>query len=125
MRTNTLLTLIVVTLLQHSCGACGEDKLTEASSSNNKYVATAFRRGCGATSGFVYHVNIRSSTASFSSDSRGIIEEGQVFLTREGKISIQWKDGTTLQINCDGCPKDRKAKMETSWNGINISYDLH
>jgi hypothetical protein len=124
MRSSVLLFFIAVTVFQHGCGACAEDQLMEASSPAKKYAAVAFRRGCGATSGFFYHVNIRPSTAIFSSDARGIIEEGQVFLTREGKISIQWKDNAMLQITCDGCPKDPKPKMETSWSGINISYDL-
>ena len=116
--------LSMVALLLGGCGVCGEDRLAETSSPGNKYVATVFRRGCGATSGFLYHVNIRSSSGSFTADHRGAIEDGQIFLTREGKLNVSWKDDMTLQVSCTGCPKDRKPTMETSWNDVSISYEL-
>ena len=117
--------LSVAALIQSGCGMCGEDKLAEISSPGNHYVATVFRRGCGATSGFLFHVNIRSSASSFSSDHRGVIEQGQVFLTREGKIAITWKDEKTLLIDCEGCPTDRKPTMQSAWSDVRISYQLH
>lgn len=123
MRIKASLVLFAILLLS-GCGACGEDKLTETSSPGNKYVATVFRRGCGATTGFIYHVNIRTANGSFTSDYRGTIEEGQVFLTPEGKINISWKDDKTLHISCNGCPKDRKPRMESSWKDVSVSYDL-
>lgn len=124
MRTSALLIVMVSAFLNGGCGACGEDKLTEVSSPGNKYVAVTFRRNCGATTGFLYHVNIRRSTSSFSSDMRGVIEDGQVFLTREGKVTIAWKDDKTLHIICDGCQKDRQPTMEPAWRDVSISYDL-
>ena len=123
MRTATII-LSVATLVLSGCGMCGEDKLAEVSSPGTNYVATVFRRGCGATSGFLFHVNLRTSADSFSPDTKGIIEDGQIFLTREGKISVRWKDSKTLQVTCDGCPKDHSPIMENSWNDISISYDL-
>jgi hypothetical protein len=117
--------LLLAALLFDGCGACGEDKLDETTSPGNRYVATVFRRGCGATTGFLYHVNIRHSNGSFSADSRGAIEDGQIFLTREGKISVSWKDDKSLQVTCDGCPKDREPTIETSWNDVSILYELH
>jgi hypothetical protein len=116
--------LILATFIFGGCDMCGEDKLAETNSPSNKYVATVFRRGCGATSGFLYHVNLRSSTSSFSGQ-KGAIKAGQIFLTREGKISVSWRDDTTLHVTCEGCPKDRKPEMETAWNDVTISYDLH
>jgi hypothetical protein len=90
--------LLLAALLLDGCGACGEDKLAETGSPGNRYVATTFRRGCGATTGFLYHVNIRIVT---------------------------WKDDKTLHVSCDGCPKDRKPTMESSWKDVSISYELH
>ena len=117
--------LIFAALMLSGCGACGEDKLAETSSPGSKYVATVFRRGCGATTGFLYHVNIRNSTSLFSADHRGVIEDGQIFLTHEGKLNVAWKDDKTLQVSCNGCPKDLRTTMENSWNDVSISYDLH
>jgi hypothetical protein len=57
--------LLLAALLLDGCGACGEDKLAETGSPGNRYVATIFRRGCGATTGFLYHVNIRIANGSF------------------------------------------------------------
>jgi hypothetical protein len=116
--------LLVAVLLLGSCGGCGEEKLADTSSPGNKYVATVFRRGCGATTGFLFHVNIRNFNGAFSADHRGVIEDGQIFLTREGKINISWKGDKTLQVICTGCPKDREPIMTSSWNDVSISYEL-
>jgi hypothetical protein len=118
----TLLLLLVLTV--EGCNVCGEERLTEATSPNNKYVATVFRRSCGATAGFLYHVNIRTFSTSFVSDYRGVNEDGQVFLTHEGRISISWKDDKTLQVSCDSCQKDPKPKIENSLGDVSISYEL-
>lgn len=114
----------VVPLMLTGCVVCGEDKLSETSSPGNKYVATVFRRGCGATSGFLYHVNLRRADNSFSSDYRGVIEEGEIFLTREGRINISWTDDKNLRLTCEGCPKNPKPSMASSWNDVSVSYDL-
>ena len=119
-----MILLLAVLLFNAACGACGENKLAEGTSPGNRYVATVFRRGCGATTGFLYHVNIRNSKDSFSSDHKGAIENGQIFLTREGKISLSWKDDKTLQVSCNGCPTDRKTITQSSWNDVTISYEL-
>jgi hypothetical protein len=119
----TILFLLALTVT--GCNVCGEDSLVEVASPSNKYVATVYRRSCGATSGFLYHVNVRSSSRSFASDYRGVIEDGQIFLTREGKISISWRNDQTLEVDCNGCPKDGKPTMENTWNDVSISYELH
>ncbi len=124
MLTKTVI-LILAILVMVGCNVCGEDKLTEATSPNKLYEASVFRRGCGASSGFLYHVNLRATASSYSTDYRGVNEDGQVFLTREGKITLVWKDEKTLLIECDGCPRDRNLLTEPSWKGVNISYQLH
>ena len=123
MRAYLTIVLLAASVFQ-GCGACGEDKLSEVISPNGAYVSTVFRRSCGATTGFLYHVNLRTSKDSFSADTRGVIESGQIFLTREGKITLTWRDDKTLQVSCDTCPKDRKPAMANSWNEVSISYEL-
>jgi len=117
--------MLFALLTMVGCNVCAEDKLAESTSPSARYVATLFRRGCGAASGFLYHVNLRESAGSFSSDYRGVNEDGQVFLTREGKITLRWTNEKTLLIDCDGCPKDRKLLTESAWKDVSITYQSH
>ena len=120
----TILLLGATTLIA-ACGVCEEKPLSEISSPNGDYVAAVYRRNCGATSRLLYHVNIRKRWSWFSSDDRGVIEDGQVFLTDVGRVNIVWKDNKTLLVDCDGCPTDSQPVMESSWKEVNISYQLH
>ena len=123
---NRIVTVIFLfAFVSAGCGVCSEDKLAETPSPSAKYVGVVYRRGCGATSGFLYHVNLRTSDDSFSADMRGVIEDGQVFLTREGKVTINWKDENSLEIVCNGCPTDREPTMLSSWKDVMVSYQLH
>ena len=117
--------ILVLAALMAACDMdmCGEDKLREATSPNKKHVATLFRRGCGATTGFSYHVNILNSSGV--SSSRGINEDGQVFLTSEGLINVSWKDDKTLVIDCAGCPTGyNRDNRLTKWEDINVEYQF-
>jgi hypothetical protein len=116
--------LVLVTLMA-ACDMemCGEDKLREASSPNNKYVATVFVRSCGATEGFLYHVNILRSPAA--SSSRGTNEEGEVLSTSEGRLNVSWRDEKTLIIDCEGCPANKNSEKKLNkWLEINIEYQF-
>ena len=117
--------LISAMLAMSGCNVCEEEELGQAISPDTKYVATVFRRGCGAASGLLYHVNLRESPGAFSADYRGVNEDGQVFLTREGRITLSWKDNKSLSVDCDGCQKDRRPLTQTSWKDVSISYQLH
>jgi hypothetical protein len=116
--------LLLTALAFVSCAVCEEKTLEVVTSPNGDYVAHIYRRNCGATSGFVYHVNIRKKGSWFSSDHRGVIEEGQVFLSDVGKINISWKDNKTMLIQCDACARERWPITKDSWNDVTISYQL-
>ena len=126
MRKSALAILVLAAMnIIAACGVCEEKSLSEISSPNGDYVAAVYRRNCGATSRLLYHLNIRKKSNGFSSDHRGVIEEGQVFLTDTGKVTMIWKDNNTLLVDCESCSADRRPVMESSWNGVNISYQLH
>ena len=108
-----------------ACAVCGETSLSEVTSPDGDYVATVFRRNCGATSALLYHVNIRKRSSSNSADHRGVIEQGQVFLTDAGKVTVFWKAKKNLVVDCEGCPLERKPIMNNGWEDINIVFQLH
>lgn len=79
----------------------------------------------GAMGGILYHVNIRHSQENFSSDSRGVNEDGQIFLTKVGLINVRWKDDKTLVIDCEGCPtKIYPDNQRDKWQDISIEYQF-
>lgn len=125
-QTSTIKIVIVAAMIgMAACSVCEEKTLSASNSPGGDYVATIYARNCGATAGLLYHVNIRKGWSWFSSDHRGAIEDGQVFLTDAGRISIVWKDNKTLMVECEGCPTNRRPVMESSWKDVKISYQLH
>ena len=108
-----------------ACAVCDETLLSEVTSPDGDYIATVFRRNCGATSALIYHVNIRKRSSSNSADHRGVMEQGQVFLTDAGKVTVLWKARKTLVVDCEGCPLERKPIMNNGWDDINIVFQLH
>lgn len=118
--------VMMAALFAVSCGGggvCSEEQLREARSASGKYVAAVFRGGCGAMGGTVYHVNIRRSQESFSSDFRGMTEDSQVFLTKEGLISVSWKGDETLVVDCEGCStKIHPDNKLDRWQDVSIEY---
>jgi len=118
--------LVLLGLLSFSsCAVCDESSLSEVNSPDANYVATVFRRNCGATSALLYHVNVRKRGSSNPADHRGVIERGQVFLTDAGKVNIFWKDNRTLVVDCESCPPERKPIMNNAWEDVNIVFQLH
>jgi hypothetical protein len=102
---------------------CGEKSKVEVISPGEKYLAVVFERNCGATTGFVSHVNMRAHSDSFSVNPTGTITGGQVFII-EGRpvIELVWKDETHLEIMCSECTAESTHKKEMSWNAVTISY---
>lgn len=122
--------MILITMLTlNACmgvGVCSEKQIGEATSPDGRFIAVLFLRNCGATTPFMQHVNLREkkhSRGEFSPDSRGAIEDGQVFLTSAGALSIAWEDAKTLVVKCKNCPHNccDKAWVK-SWNDIKVSY---
>lgn len=116
------------TLTPWSVGMCGEESVVEAYSPDGSYLARVYVRNCGATTGYLTHVNLRPKWSYFNNTWVGTIVQDQVFDNAcLSKINLLWKDNSNLEIQYDACPltKDRKdhafMKSET-WRGINITY---
>ena len=118
----------VITLTPWSIGICGENDLGGIYSPDDKFFAKAFVRGCGATTGFLTHVNLRSRWRWFNPNWVGAIEDGQVFANScWSKVNLVWKDNSNLEIQYWRCDLpnrngDPAWMKESSWKGINISY---
>jgi hypothetical protein len=111
-----------------SCGMCGEEQITEAYSPNKSYLARAYVRNCGATTGFVTHGNLRSRWSWFGTSWKGTVTDGEVFdIACWSKINFVWKDETSLEIQYEKCAsregeKDPAWMKEGSWNEVKITY---
>jgi hypothetical protein len=120
-----LIASIILTTV--SCGigkVCSEEKLTELKSPDGNHIAVLFLRGCGATTSFMQHVNLRRSSVNrFYTDYKGTITDGEVFLTSRGALSITWEDAKTLVVKCKNCPPNCCDKgWVRSWKDIRILY---
>lgn len=106
-----------------SCGLiCSEQKVTEVSSSDGRYVAALFERDCGATNRFVYHVNLREERSWFWRNIKGAIVEGEVFVSGHREVSLRWVGERELLIQCDSCPPDERVFLKNSWEGVRILF---
>ena len=118
---------LVVTLLPWSVGLCGEENKGEAYSPNGKYLARIYERNCGATTGFLTHVNLRSGRDYFNTVWAGTITQGQVFsIGCNTEVNLVWSSDSHLEIQYHSCARpDESHKVfskNEAWNNITISY---
>lgn len=104
--------------------SCGESSKRQVASSSGEYVATLFERNCGATTGYVTHVNLRLASDTYRPDEHGSITDGQV-LGAKGTPSIEmhWTDGTELILKIS--PEDRGSVISTqeTWKKAHIKIE--
>ncbi len=120
-----LFLLIVIAFTNFSCTLlkeCSEENIANITSPDGKYVAALFIRNCGATTPFVYHVNLRASSEKFTANLSGTIYDGEVFDINNRKVNLVWKDAQTLFIECKDCPANEPIILENSWKDINIFF---
>lgn len=120
-----LLLLIVIVLNTFSCELfreCSEENLTNISSPDGKYVAALFSRNCGATTGYLFHVNLRESSEEFSVSLNGAMYEKEVFAIDDYKVNLIWKDNKTLLVECKVCPANQPVRIKKNWKDINVLY---
>ncbi|MEJ7862542.1 MAG: hypothetical protein WKF90_13010 [Pyrinomonadaceae bacterium] len=125
MNIKKLFLLVVILPIISSCDflkECSDEHLEKIASPDGKYVAAQFRRGCGATTPFVYHINLRESSKEFSYNLNGAMYEGEVFDINNQKVNLIWKDDKTLRIECESCPVSQATNLENTWKDIQILY---
>jgi hypothetical protein len=118
---------MLATLLPWSCGLCVEENKAEAYSPNGKYLARVYERNCGATTGFLTHVNLRSKWGYFNTVWAGTITQGQVFsISCNPEVKLVWRNDSNLEIQYNPCArpdKNHKVLMKNeAWNNITINY---
>lgn len=102
---------------------CGEVARTEVESPGGKYIATLFERNCGATTGFVTHVNLRLRSDVFHSDGNGTIKDGEIFVVRgQPAVTLTWSDQARLTVECTRCLSESIFKQEKQWKDVAITY---
>lgn len=125
MKRTILLAIAMLTIAACGTDTCNEKKIAELKSPDGHYIAVLFLRNCGATTPFMQHINLSSaSSEQFSENNIGAIEEGQVFLTSTGALSMTWENQKKLVVKCDGCPANCCDKSWVkSWKEIEILYN--
>ena len=118
--------LFLIILGTSSCSffrECSDQSLADVKSPDGRYVATLFARNCGATTSYLFHVNLRTDSKEFTPDFSGNIKEGEVFGIDSYRVLPVWKNATTLVIKCPDCPADQAVNWERSWKDITILYE--
>jgi hypothetical protein len=77
---------------------CGEESLERVDGSD--YVAELYQRNCGATTRYVYHVNVHKKGESLKAGlfSYGTITSGEVFTSERPPVEITWVGPKLLRI---------------------------
>ena len=79
--------------------SCDEANEAQVLSPDRRYIATVFVRSCGATTGYVTHVNLRKTTDVFLADRSGVITAGQVVSTDGVALAtLKWLKDTELEV---------------------------
>jgi hypothetical protein len=117
-----------VTLTPWSVGLCDEDLVSESTSPGNQTVAKVFIRNCGATTGYLTHVNLKSTWSYFNTAWVGTISQGEVFGNGcERDVRLVWIDESNLEITYVRCPtiegeEHLPYSKHGEWNGVTITY---
>jgi hypothetical protein len=84
---------------------CGQSIKQEATSFDEKYVATVFIGSCGATTSNATQVNLRKETDIYLKNPYGRITQGIVFqIVGEPKVTLVWNNARSLKIIVEGNP---------------------
>jgi len=101
-------------------GSCDEANQLQTLSPDRRYIATVFVRGCGGTTGYVTHVNLRKTTDALVPDRSGVITAGEV-VTTDGVASVttRWVGNAKLEVGLRGTGP-LKINTVGMWNDVVI-----
>ena len=113
-----VITIAVVGFL-HFNPLCGEEMGMEKTSPDGVYVAQVMVRNCGATTRYVSHINLRSTTAKFRPGFLdGVITDGEVFTSTDySGDRFCWSKPHKLSIGYPDLPT-------RSWHDVAIDDDF-
>jgi hypothetical protein len=97
------------------CGLCADTVKSEVPSPNGRYIATAFVRDCGATTGYVTMVSLRKTRTLFGypKPTRVLSVDGQP------DVALVWGSRDTLSVTYEGGVWFTKLE---SWRDVRIVY---
>ena len=103
-----------------SMTSCEESNQGQTLSPDRRYIATVFVRDCGATTGYVTHVNLRKATDVFMADRGGVIATGQV-VTIKGValVTAKWVKNAELEVRLRG-EAPLAVNVAAMWNDAAI-----
>jgi hypothetical protein len=87
------LALLAVALSWMFRDLCGNDLISEAWNPKRTLKAIVFRRSCGATTGYSYHVSVVNPWDKLTNN-----EVGTVFRTDEEGVTVNWEGDSVLRI---------------------------
>ncbi len=122
---------ILVTVLMagafflHFNPLCGEDLIAEESSPDGRYVAVLVERGCGATTPFIEHINLRSPSSRFRPNFfDGTITQGEIFTLdsrkHEGSVRFDWVGPRRMKIVYPS--GGQFFRHQNIWQDVHIEY---
>ena len=123
LRLSHILLLAALLLGCSSLHECSEEQLLEVRSPSGRHTAVLFARNCGATTSYVYHVNLKSASNVFSKDWNGTIHEGEVFVIAQKVPELTWESETKLLIQCPSCTPSKPVHLVKAWNQVEITYE--
>ena len=103
-----------------SLASCEEANQSQTLSPDRRYIATVFVRGCGATVGYVTHVNLRKVTDVLLADHDGVITAGEVVTTNDvASVTTRWVGNAKLEVGLRGTGP-LKINTTGMWNDVII-----
>lgn len=99
---------------------CTERVLSEAKSSDGKYVATLYEWNGGALSDWMTHVNIRRSDQNPKFNVTGTLDDQSVFMAASRpRVEIRWDTDRCLEIRSKA---SQVSEKDTRWSDVQIRY---
>ncbi|MCE3604872.1 DUF5412 domain-containing protein [Massilia sp. P8910] len=93
--------LVILVLASSMCGCldlsgpCGNEVLSESTSPSGHTTVTTFRRNCGATTGYVNVVSVRSSSTAFDGEDKSTYV---LMSEAETPVTASWESHGVLRI---------------------------
>jgi len=114
--------VIGIVLFVHFLPLCEEEVVSEQTSPDGKYVAVLMTRNCGATTGFVDHVNLKLVGSKLTQNFlTGTIKTDEVFAAEKkmaAGVGFRWVGPRILEI--DDVPQD--GRRQQSWRDVMIQF---